>query len=99
MFIYTVLSRYIVFAVLNAGVIVPVTYCFFPETAGMRLEDIDHIFEAGGITGGVLSKSGRAIDRRIDIEGTYHDDAGMKVSGPGSEPQVASEIYEHSEKT
>lgn len=90
-----ILSRYILFAVLNAGVIVPVTYCFFPETAGMRLEDIDHIFEAGGITGGVLSKSGRAIDRRIDIEGTYHEDAEIKVSGPGPMPQVVSEIYEH----
>ncbi|KAL2007463.1 hypothetical protein VTN00DRAFT_8901 [Thermoascus crustaceus] len=43
-------KTYIVFAVLNAGIIVPVTYCFFPETAGMRLEDIDYIFEKGGIT-------------------------------------------------
>ncbi|RHZ70696.1 hypothetical protein CDV55_101537 [Aspergillus turcosus] len=91
-------KTYIVFAVLNAGIIVPVTYCFFPETAGMRLEDIDHIFEAGGITGGVLSKSGRAIDRRTDIEGTYHHNAELKISGSGSDPQVASEIYEHSEK-
>ena len=34
----------------------------------MRLEEIDYIFEKGGITGGVLSKGGRVTDRRIDIE-------------------------------
>lgn len=33
---------------------------FFPETRGLELEEIDHIFEKGGITGGVYgSKGGR----------------------------------------
>ena len=37
-------------------------YAFFPETAGLQLEDIDHLFEAGGITGGVLkAKGGRTV--------------------------------------
>ena len=41
---------------------VPIVYAFFPETAGLRLEDIDHLFEKGGITGGVLSaKGGRTV--------------------------------------
>lgn len=41
---------------------VPLVYAFFPETAGLQLEDIDHLFEKGGITGGVLtSKGGRTV--------------------------------------
>jgi hypothetical protein len=87
--------RYIVFAVLNAAIIVPITYCFFPETAGMRLEDIDHIFEKGGITGGVLSKGGRFADRRHDIEEVYHHSPPV---GSSSQSPAASEIYEHEEK-
>lgn len=95
---FLICCRYIVFAALNLGVIVPVTYCFFPETAGMRLEDIDYIFEAGGITGGVLSKSGRVIDRRTDIEGAAHHNAELDMAESGSGSQAASEIYEHPEK-
>ena len=83
---------------MNFGVIVPVTYCFFPETSGMRLEDIDYIFEAGGITGGVLSKRGRLIDRRRDIESTYHHNAELKGSDTESGSPAAPEIYEHAEK-
>lgn len=36
---------------------------FFPETNQLRLEDIDHLFEKGGITGGVWrSKGGRTVE-------------------------------------
>lgn len=94
-------SRYVLFAVLNAGIIVPVVYCFFPETAGMRLEDIDHIFEQGGVTGGVLSRTGRAVDRRNDIEGAVHraiQPGELESTGSNSPSQVASEVFEHPEK-
>lgn len=53
--------------------IVPIVYFFFPETANMRLEDIDHIFEAGGITGGVIGKNGLLRDRRLDIAREHHE--------------------------
>jgi MFS family permease len=53
---------FIIFAVFNACW-VPIVYCFFPETTGLQLEDIDHLFEKGGITGGVLtSKGGRTVE-------------------------------------
>jgi hypothetical protein len=42
-------------------------YVFFPETNGVELEDIDHLFDKGGITGGVFSsKGGRTIRQRDD---------------------------------
>jgi hypothetical protein len=38
-------------------------YCFFPETNQLQLEDIDHLFEAGGVTGGVFkAKGGRTVE-------------------------------------
>lgn len=41
---------------------------FFPETKGLELEDIDHIFDKGGITGGVWgSKGGRTVTREDAI--------------------------------
>jgi len=50
---------FIIFAVFNACW-VPIVFFFFPETRGLELEEIDHIFEKGGITGGVYgSKGGR----------------------------------------
>ena len=40
---------YIVYAVINFLLIVPVTYFFFPETTGQSLEDMDNLFiEAKG---------------------------------------------------
>ncbi|CAE6429046.1 hypothetical protein ACGC1H_000955 [Rhizoctonia solani] len=48
---------FIIFAVLNACW-VPIVYAFFPETANLSLEDVDHLFEKGGITGGVWSAPG-----------------------------------------
>ncbi|THH09748.1 hypothetical protein EW146_g8601 [Bondarzewia mesenterica] len=55
---------FIIFAITNA-LWVPIVYAFFPETKGLELEDVDHIFEKGGITGGVWSsKGGRTVERR-----------------------------------
>ena len=51
---------FIIFAVFNACWI-PIVYCFFPETKGLTLEDIDLIFAKGGITGGVFSSRGRTV--------------------------------------
>lgn len=36
-------------------------YFFFPETSGLELEDVDHLFEGGGITGGVFESRGHPI--------------------------------------
>lgn len=55
---------FIIFAIFNA-LWVPLVYIFFPETKGLELEDVDHIFEKGGITGGVWSSpGGRTVERR-----------------------------------
>ena len=41
----------------------PVVYVFFPEVNQLELEDIDHLFDKDGITGGVWkSKGGRAVE-------------------------------------
>lgn len=64
---------FIIFAILNA-LWVPLVYVFFPETKGLELEDIDHIFEKGGITGGVWGarkRGGVTVERnrtRKDLE-------------------------------
>ncbi|EIW74800.1 general substrate transporter [Coniophora puteana RWD-64-598 SS2] len=59
---------FIIFAIFNA-VWVPLVYLFFPETKGLELEDIDHIFEKGGITGGVWSSpGGRTVHRNRIVE-------------------------------
>ncbi|KAG5724101.1 hypothetical protein E4T56_gene14610, partial [Termitomyces sp. T112] len=55
---------FIIFAIFNACW-VPLVYCFFPETHSLELEDIDAIFEKGGLTGGVWgSPGGRTVQRR-----------------------------------
>lgn len=59
---------FIIFAIFNA-MWVPIVYFFFPETKGLELEDIDHIFEQGGITGGVWgSPGGRTVQRHQLVE-------------------------------
>ncbi|KAL0952866.1 hypothetical protein HGRIS_007086 [Hohenbuehelia grisea] len=58
---------FIIFAIFNACWI-PLVYAFFPETKGLELEEIDHIFDKGGITGGVWeSKGGRTVEKRRDV--------------------------------
>jgi Sugar (and other) transporter len=53
---------FIIFAVFCA-LWVPIVYCFFPETNQLKLEDIDHLFERGGVTGGVFkAKGGRTVE-------------------------------------
>jgi hypothetical protein len=38
-------KTYIIFAVINGALILPVTYLFYPETAYRNLEEIDTIFQ------------------------------------------------------
>lgn len=67
----------------------------------MRLEDVDHLFEAGGITGGVLSKGGRFADRRRDIEVANHgqlENNGQVEVKSDSGSRLEQEAYEHEEK-
>lgn len=53
---------FVIFAVFCAAW-VPLVYCFFPETSQLVLEDIDHLFEAGGWSGGVWeAKGGRTVE-------------------------------------
>lgn len=62
---------FIIFAVFCA-LWVPIVYCFFPETNQLGLEDVDHLFEKGGFTGGVFSsKGGRTVEAgrgRFDLD-------------------------------
>lgn len=71
---------FIIFAIFNA-LWVPIVYVFFPETKGLELEDIDHIFEKGGITGGVWSSPGGiTVQRRRaakDVEDMQENEKGV----------------------
>ncbi|KAK7439071.1 hypothetical protein VKT23_017777 [Stygiomarasmius scandens] len=58
---------FIIFAVFNA-LWVPIVYFFFPETRGLELEAIDHIFEKGGITGGVYGSKGGRTTENMTLE-------------------------------
>lgn len=40
---------------------IPIVFFFFPETKGLELEDVDHLFEKGGITGGVWETRGHPV--------------------------------------
>lgn len=47
----------------------------FPETNGLKLEDIDHLFDVEEITGDVSSSKGRrTVKPRRDV-GNYEDGA------------------------
>ena len=74
---------FIIFACFNA-LWVPVVYAFFPETNQLELEDIDHLFDKGGITGGVWgSKGGRTVEH-----GGHVRDVGL-----GNGMQIDNAIY------
>lgn len=36
-------------------------YFFFLETNGLELEDVDHLFEGGGLSGGVFASRGHPV--------------------------------------
>ncbi|KAJ5434910.1 Major facilitator superfamily domain general substrate transporter [Penicillium cf. griseofulvum] len=40
---------------------IPIVFFFFPETKGLELEDVDHLFSRGGITGGVWETRGYPV--------------------------------------
>jgi hypothetical protein len=62
-------------------------YIFFPETANLSLEDVDHLFEKGGITGGVWgAPGGRTVIAHSDrfagpdvIRATKDEEKGDKI--------------------
>ncbi|KAI0765877.1 general substrate transporter [Trametes elegans] len=70
---------FIIFAIFNA-LWVPLVYLYFPETEGLELEDVDHIFEKGGVTGGVWSSHGeQTVERRRiarDVEVVQENEKG-----------------------
>ncbi|KAF4334422.1 sugar transporter STL1 [Fusarium beomiforme] len=51
---------YIIFAILNA-LWVPLIFLFFPETKGLELEDVDHLFGGEDIVGQVDEKANAAV--------------------------------------
>ena len=85
---------FIIFAVFNA-LWVPIIYCFFPETNGLELEDIDHLFDKGGITGGVWeSKGGRTVEhgghvRDVGVADEFQVEHDMHEEKVGSAVHVA----------
>ncbi len=55
-------NTFIIFAILCA-LFVPIMYCFSHEINQLQLEDIDHLSEGGGVTGGVFkAKGGRTVE-------------------------------------
>lgn len=52
---------------------IPMVFFFFPETKGLELEDVDHLFSRGGITGGVWETRGYPVfpghHRTLNTEG------------------------------
>ena len=83
---------FIIFAIFNA-LWVPLVYAFFPETKGLELEDVDHIFEKGGFTGGVWSSpGGRTVERRRitrDVEEREGEEKGKAETDVRIEDSVA----------
>jgi hypothetical protein len=51
---------YIIFAVLNS-LWVPIIFLFFPETKGLELEDVDHLFGGEDIISQVDEKTNAAV--------------------------------------
>lgn len=70
---------------------IPIVYCFFPETNQLELEDIDHLFDKGGITGGVwTSKGGRTVERKHhERETEFGTSAKEEFAGKSAEIETA----------
>jgi hypothetical protein len=79
---------YIIFCIL-CFFFIPVIYLFFPETSNMSLEDVDFLFEKGGITGGVWAYTrGRGEIRHMSdvFAGEQGDEVmGTEKSSPASD--------------
>lgn len=88
---------FLIFGSFNLAFI-PIVYCLFPETAGLTLEEVDRMFEKGGLTGGVFtSKGGRTVEpgsgdgtgrrtRLADAEGD------LRVDVPKAETETAPAV-------
>lgn len=88
--------RYIIFCVL-CFFFIPVIYMFFPETSNMSLEDVDFLFEKGGITGGVWAYTrGRGQVRHMS-EVFAENKTGEMGSEIGSPPSQKEGVVAHVE--
>jgi len=66
-------------------------YCFFPETNQLNLEDVDHLFEKGGVTGGVFqAKGGRTVEPGAHVRDVEIMDE--KLSREGNAVQVEETV-------
>lgn len=83
---------FIIFAVFCA-LWVPIVYTFFPETNGLELEDVDHLFEKGGITGGVWSSpGGRTVRRREHMQQVEDVERSVKEEKNGREERMMEKV-------
>lgn len=79
---------YVIWTVLN-GVMVPIIYSFYPETAGRSLEDIDGMFEANPTVWVFTNKS--MTDRRPTKSSDSHDSGDeVAASQPGEGLRASS---------
>ena len=89
---------YTIWTVLN-GLMVPILYLFYPETAGRSLEDIDGMFEAHptvwvftrkSMTGRKLSTSNSSQDSGDDVPDSSIEEPGLRPSRNTSGIELAS---------
>jgi hypothetical protein len=71
---------------------VPIVYTFFPETNGLELEDVYHLFEKGGITGGVWSSPGGKTVRREHMQQVEDVEASVKEEKNGREEAMVEKV-------
>ena len=77
---------YVIWTVLN-GLMVPILYTFYPETAGRSLEDIDGMFEAHPTVWVFTSKS---MTARKPSTSNLSQDSGDDIPNSGTEGHVAT---------
>jgi len=84
---------FIIFAVFCA-LWVPIVYAFFPETNGLELEDVDHLFDKGGITGGVwTSKGGKTVRRREHMGRGEDIEGSLRASRDGKDGSQVGKVW------